>query len=156
MSMRYGKTAQNAIAAMSRLAQVYDGGQTRLSSTEIAEQRHLPRPLVAKLLSTLSLAGLVDGAPGRGGGYTLAKPPAQITLFDIVCQFELDAGESLQCPFGPQWCGNGPQCPLHEQLQAMRERLDQFLLTTTLEVFSPTRPQTVGLSIGQSPKPPAA
>ncbi len=67
--LRYGKTTQSAIAAMSRLAEQYDGGRTRVSSGDIAATRNLSRPLVAKMLTTLSQAGLIRGSPGPGGGY---------------------------------------------------------------------------------------
>ena len=56
----YGKTAQHAIAAVSRLAQAYDPAKkAKLGSAEIADARGLPRPVVAKVLTTLSQAGLV-------------------------------------------------------------------------------------------------
>ena len=48
--MMYGKQTETAIAAMSRLAEVYDGGKTRLSAAEIAADRNLQRPFVGKIL----------------------------------------------------------------------------------------------------------
>ena len=61
--LKYGKMAQNAISAMSYLAEVYDGGTTKLSSGDIAKRRNLPQTLVAKILVVLSQAQLVDGSP---------------------------------------------------------------------------------------------
>lgn len=137
----YGKTAQNAIAALSRLAQVYDAkGGARLSSGDIARARNLPQPLVAKILTILSQAGLITGAPGPGGGYALARPPGQVTLREVARLFERPE-EELGCPFGPGWCGTGPQCPLHEQLQALRERFQDFLGSNTLALFVGTEAQ---------------
>lgn len=131
---KYGKTAQNAIAAMSYLAEVFDGGETKLSSLDIAERRRLPKPLVAKILVVLSQAGFVDGTRGPGGGYWLSKDPSTISLSDIVVQFE-KTGDSLQCPFGPGWCGHGAPCPLHDQLVELDTQMSDFLETTTLDVF---------------------
>ena len=54
----YGKATENAIAAMTRLAEVYDGGETRLSASDIATTRGLQRPFVAKLLSVLAIPSL--------------------------------------------------------------------------------------------------
>ncbi len=131
----YGKTAQHAIAAMSRLAQVYDPAkQVKLSSADVAESRDLPQPVVAKVLTTLSLAGLVGSTPGPGGGYWLAKPPDQITLYDVAALFDR-LEESLGCPFGPNWCGNGPRCPIHNSLEALREQTAALLKRTTFAVF---------------------
>ncbi len=132
--LRCGKTAQTAIAAMSALAEHYDGGQTVLSSHDIARDRNLPQPLVAKLLTTLSASGLVDGSRGPGGGYWLAKTPARISLAHIAELFEKD-NEGIMCPFGPGWCGKGEPCPLHHELAAMNEQWETFMCKTMLSVF---------------------
>jgi Rrf2 family transcriptional regulator, iron-sulfur cluster assembly transcription factor len=130
----YGKTAEYAVAAVSLLAQVYHE-KKKLSSQEIAESRELPKPVVAKVLTILSQAGIVTGSPGPGGGYSLAKPPESIKLMDIAECF--DRKEStLSCPFGPNHCGRGNPCPLHHQLAAIRDRLTQFLQNNTLAVFT--------------------
>jgi Rrf2 family transcriptional regulator, iron-sulfur cluster assembly transcription factor len=136
--LRCGKTAQSAISAMSLLAERFDAGETRLSSEDVARVRNLPQPLVAKLLSTLSTAGLVNGSRGPGGGYWLAKSPSKISLADITAEFEREL-ESVLCPFGPGWCGNGDPCPLHDQLTAFDKEWNDFLRNTTLAVFANSR-----------------
>lgn len=131
----YGKTAQTAVAAVSCLAEVYDPRQPRkLSSAEIANQRNLPQPIVAKVLTVLSQAGIVQGTPGPGGGYWLAQPPEQLTLYAVVALFErLDQNGS--CPFGPNYCGNGPHCPLHHQMSRVIDELTKFLTENTFAGF---------------------
>ena len=57
----YGRQTEYAIAVMGRLAEVYDGGETRLSAADVANSRGLQQPFVAKILSQLSQAGLVVG-----------------------------------------------------------------------------------------------
>jgi Rrf2 family iron-sulfur cluster assembly transcriptional regulator len=89
---------------------------------------------VAKLLSTLSTAGLVNGSRGPGGGYWLAKAPAGISLADITAEFEREL-DGVLCPFGPGWCGNGDPCPLHDQLTTFDKEWNDFLRNTTLAVF---------------------
>ena len=84
----YGRQTETAIAAVSRLSEVYDGGATRLSASEIARDRGLQAPSVAKILTTLSQAGLVGGMPGPGGGYALARDPSEITVRDVFALFE--------------------------------------------------------------------
>jgi Rrf2 family protein len=133
--IRYGKTTQNAIAAMSRLAELYDDGEGRVSSADIAKTRRLPQTLVAKVLTILSQAGLVTGSPGPGGGYTLALPPNQISLYDVAMLFERPA-DQLTCPFGPGWCGTNAPCPLHHKLVAVDDQMTEFLKATTFDVFT--------------------
>lgn len=134
---RYGKGTRTAIAAMSRLAEVYDGGKTALSSLAIASSRRLPHPLVAKILSILSQSGLVRSTPGPGGGYMLARAPAEIRLKDVATLFDRE-DPSFVCPFGPDWCGNNDPCPLHDQIQQLNSTMAQFLESNTLEQFQAT------------------
>lgn len=130
----YGKQTETAIASLSRLAEVYDGGKTRLSSSDIARERGLQAPFVAKLLTILSQAGLVDGTPGPGGGYALAKPPSRIKLQDVYDIFERDDTSPL-CPFGGGVCGVGDPCAIHDKLIGLQTALSELLKGTTLEEF---------------------
>ncbi|MCA9281219.1 MAG: Rrf2 family transcriptional regulator [Phycisphaeraceae bacterium] len=130
----YGKQTETAIAAMSRLAEVYDGGVTRLSSSDIAESRGLQRPFVAKILTSLSQAGLVSGSPGPGGGYTLARHPKEITVFEVFSLFERENDSDL-CPFGGGVCGVGDPCAIHEKLVRVKDCMDDMLHRTTFDAF---------------------
>jgi Rrf2 family protein len=130
----YGKQTERAIGAMSRLAEVWDGGKTRLSAFEIADQRGLPRPMVAKILTTLSQANLVTGSPGPGGGYALSRPPAEINLREVYDLFERE-DRSYLCPFGGGVCGVGEPCALHDKLVGMQRDIRRFLVDTTFDMF---------------------
>ncbi|MCS6243099.1 MAG: Rrf2 family transcriptional regulator [Opitutus sp.] len=141
--IRFGKTAQTAIAAMSLLAEVYDGGKTKLSSQEIAERRGLPQPVVAKVLTILSSLGLVDGTRGPGGGYWLKRTPDKISLLDIVEEFERSDAQ-IMCPFGPNWCGHGAPCPMHDSLLRMDQQWMTYMRETTLSVFYQKAAKSVG------------
>lgn len=139
----YGKTAQTAVAAVSRLAEVHNpAAPEKLNSAEIARSRKLPQPIIAKVLTQLSQAGLVNGTPGPGGGYWLARPPEQITLYDVVSLFER-LEENVSCPFGPNYCGTGPHCPMHTDMLKIQEQLIAFLKSTTFARF-----------VGWTPPPP--
>lgn len=50
----------------------------------IAQRQDLPAPYLEKLLIELRRAGLVESIRGSQGGYRLAKPPAQISLGQIL------------------------------------------------------------------------
>lgn len=132
-AMLHQKTTQNAIAAMSRLAELYADG-AKASSSDIAKSRGLPQPLVAKVLTTLARAGLVVGSPGPGGGYQIGREPREISLLDVVSLFEREA--DTVCPFGPGWCGNEEPCPIHHSVVAMKQIEVDYLSNTTFEVFA--------------------
>jgi Rrf2 family transcriptional regulator, iron-sulfur cluster assembly transcription factor len=129
----YSKLAQAGIAAVSYLAKV--SSEKRLAgSAEIAESRELSRQLIAKILTMLSSAGLVEGKPGPTGGYQLARPASEITLLDVVRVFE-DPQDRVMCPFGPNWCGVGPICPLHNTLLEMHQKALDRLDEETFQQF---------------------
>lgn len=131
----YGKMANYAIASISYLAAHYDKAGFRANSETIARARALSKPLVAKIMSQMSTAGLVRGTPGPGGGFYLARLPEEIALIDIVQIFE-KVEEGLSCPFGPGWCGNGDHCPLHFALEDKRQDMMDWLSRTKLDVFA--------------------
>jgi FeS assembly SUF system regulator len=60
------------------------GKRARISAAQLAEETGLPAPTVQKLVSKLSAAGLMRSSRGVGGGLRLARPPATISLADIV------------------------------------------------------------------------
>lgn len=122
-----------AIAAVSALAENHHEG-VQLSSKQVSEQRNLSQALVAKVLTVLSQAGFVLGTRGPGGGYRLARDPSEITMHDVVELFE-GHRDSISCPFGPDWCGIGDPCPLHDELVNMRERNAEALKECHFGVF---------------------
>lgn len=135
--LKIGKLAQQAIAAATYLAERYDGDGTRVSAAEIADARELPRPLVAKVLAQLSQHGITTGTTGPTGGYRLARVPEKISLHDIVAVFEPTDIRPM-CPFGPNWCGHGDNCPLHDAISAVAEQVDAFLSEQHLGPFCAT------------------
>ncbi len=129
----YSKLAQAGIAAVSYLAEISVEGRLA-GSGEIAEARGLSRALVAKILTLLSSAGLVSGKSGPTGGYQLARAPAKISLLDVVRVFE-GLESQVMCPFGPHWCGAGPQCPLHDTFAELRQQVVDRLARETFAQF---------------------
>jgi Rrf2 family protein len=135
----YSKLAQAGIAAVSYLAQA--AAENRLAgSAEIAKSRRLSQPLTAKILTLLSKAGLVEGKSGPTGGYRLARLPSKITLLDVVKIFE-DPKDRVMCPFGPDWCGVGPNCPLHDTFLSMQQQNLERLSRETFAQFERSTPQ---------------
>jgi Rrf2 family iron-sulfur cluster assembly transcriptional regulator len=131
----YGKMTQNAVAAISRLAELYADPARKASSSEVAKDCGISQPLVAKILSMLAQEGLLTGAPGPGGGYRLSRPPKEISVYMVARLFERDMA-SMKCPFGRAWCGCGTPCPVHHKLAALCQQVEAFLKTTTLDVFA--------------------
>src|ERR1700704_1120665 len=61
---------------------------TSLPAARLAEFHGVPAAYLAKHLQALSRAGIVGTEPGQRGGYRLARPPAAVTLWDVVAAIE--------------------------------------------------------------------
>jgi len=59
-----------------------------VSAQRLAEFHGISRTYLAKSLQALSRAGLVQTTEGRVGGYVLDRPPAELTVLDVVLAVE--------------------------------------------------------------------
>ncbi len=57
---------------------------TPLSTARLAEAHGVPTAYLAKHLQAMSRAGILEAGTGPGGGYRLARPPADISVLDVV------------------------------------------------------------------------
>lgn len=131
------RSTQTAVASMVQLARAYDDGKSRVSVSDIAESGVLHKPFVAKIMSVLSRAGLVAGSRGPGGGYTLAKAPLEITLYDVLCLFER-IDPIAACPFDNIQCNKKQPCPVHGKLLNVEKQRADILHNTTFNEFCDT------------------
>jgi Rrf2 family iron-sulfur cluster assembly transcriptional regulator len=103
------------------------------SVRDIAERTGLPQPYLEQILLALKGAGLVRSKRGVGGGYVLARDPAEITLGQIVSAVDgpIAAGDFGE-PHQNGACDHEGQCILltvwSDVGQHMRELLDTFTL----------------------------
>jgi Rrf2 family protein len=65
-----------------------------LPAAALAEFHYLAPAYMAKHMQALARAGVVESIRGAGGGYRLARPASEITLWDIV-----EAIEGEEAPF---------------------------------------------------------
>ena len=100
--LRLSNLADYGVVVMTAAARVADGGGLA-SSAQIAQLTSIPAPTVAKLMGMLGRAGLLSSKRGVGGGFALARGPADISLADIV--------EAIDGPIALTHCGQaGADC----------------------------------------------
>ena len=80
--MRLTHLADYAVVLMTAAAR--RPAAARLSATELSGETGVPLPTAQKLMGLLAGAGLLNSVRGAGGGFTLARPAADISLADIV------------------------------------------------------------------------
>jgi Rrf2 family protein len=84
-----------------------------VSARRIAERMDIPNGFLAHVLTDLVRAGIVVGTPGRGGGYRLAAPPAEIDLLRVVDAVE-DRGDPPRCVLRGGPCRYDGTCAVHD------------------------------------------
>jgi Rrf2 family protein len=84
--MRISAKVDYAVRAMAELAAVDPDNPAR--AEDLAAAQDMPVAFVLTILSDLRRAHLVRSHRGRTGGYSLARPAAQITIADIARAIE--------------------------------------------------------------------
>lgn len=83
--MRISARAEYAVRAVLELAvRQGDDPATPVTAETVAVQQNIPHKFLEGILGDLRRAGLVTSRRGGGGGYTLARPPARITVADVI------------------------------------------------------------------------
>ena len=81
--MRLSAKAQYACVAMVELACNF-GEKNPVHLKSIAENHGISQRFLVQILLQLKGAGLVESTRGAAGGYQLARPPAEVSLADVV------------------------------------------------------------------------
>ena len=123
--MQITRQADYAVRAVLHLAKV--GSSERSATSAIAKEQNIPPSFLAKIISQLSIAGLLHTSRGARGGVTLAREPKEITLLEVVeaidgpIQLNECVGDNgvctfdHNCPIKPVWCD--PQDELVQRLK---------------------------------------
>lgn len=127
--MIFSKQTSYAVRALVFLAQYDSPGAVH--ATAIAEAENLPAPFLSKLLRELSARGVITGARGPGGGFTLAKSPKDISLYDISLLYD---GLTLaqDCLLGCGVCSDETACCIHKHWKQTKSAIEQFLKSTSI------------------------
>ena len=129
MRLELTKRADYAVRAVLALSQAADG--ERLSVRRIAADQRVPERFLPQVMRDLVLAGVVEGAVGRSGGYRLAKPSTEISLLDVVEAVEGDSRRRV-CILRGGPCALAPVCDVHAVFAAAQDDVLGRLRSTTV------------------------
>jgi Rrf2 family protein len=112
--MQITRQADYAVRAVLHLART--GNTERAATSAIAKEQKIPPSFLAKIISQLSVAGLLHTARGARGGVSLAREPKDISLLEVVEAIDgpIQLNECVQgngvcsfennCPIRAVWC----------------------------------------------------
>lgn len=151
MELTLTRRGDYVVRAAISLARAHGRGGYR-KIREVSEEMALPRSYTPQILNLLARSGMAEARAGRDGGYRLSRPPAEVSLCELV--------EAAEGPLRPSRCSlrGGPchwedMCALHPAWEAATQALITRLQVTSLAELAET---DAGLATGTHPIPETA
>lgn len=131
--MQITRQADYAVRAVLYLTRI--GSDNRAATSQIAKEQDIPPSFLAKIVSQLSVAGLLQTSRGARGGVSLSRPPSEISLLEVV---EAIDGPILlnECVADNSECTHDESCPIQSIWHDVQCDLVQRLRTTTFDQFN--------------------
>ena len=128
--MKFSTRIRYGTRFMINLAKHY--GQGALFLRDIANAEDISEKYLSQIVIALRCAGLINSFRGMNGGYILAKPPAEITLKDIVITLEGNANFT-NCIDQPELCQKNSKCNAQNLWKEVGEKFYGILENISLE-----------------------
>jgi Rrf2 family protein len=130
--MKLSRTAGYALQATLQLAQA--GSLTPVPCSQLAAEGGMPERFLLQILRNLVTHGILHSARGVDGGYTLDRPPDQISILQVI--EAVDGPLSAAVPESERFPEQS-QAKLREALDRVtsltRQQLDQIKIACLLD-----------------------
>lgn len=130
MNLGLSKRGDYVVRSAVCLARSYESGVPK-KLRQVSLEMEIPRTYVSQILGDLSRAGIAQSFFGMNGGFSLVRPPAEISVLEIVEAAEGSLAPTT-CVLGNDSCGWESICPLHETWRAASSALRTVLASTSL------------------------
>ena len=122
--LKLTKKADYGLMAMKHLAEHQQNGAC--SAKDVAEAYGIPQEVLAKILQRLVKAGLLKSLHGINGGYTLARDPHQISVFEVIRAIDGPLFIT-SCITVRGECGQSDRCNIREPLRKVNSSIEDVL-----------------------------
>ena len=128
--MRLTTKGSFAVTAMIDLALRQNSGPVTLAA--ISQRQQISLSYLEQLFGKLRRNELVESTRGPGGGYTLARKAADITVTDIITSVD-EPIDATQCGGKENCLGEQGRCMTHDLWAALNNHMVEFLNSVTLQ-----------------------
>jgi Rrf2 family protein len=136
------QTAEYALRALARIAAQREGKP--LLARDLSVETRIPQQYLSKILRRLVLAGILASRKGRGGGFTLARPPGRIILRDVLTAIDAYPQRG-RCAFGLHACSEKHPCGLHAGWCRLSGDFHQWATKTSFERMRTRIPESASV-----------
>ena len=123
----FSQTAEYALRVVAYLATLNGEPAT---TRQIAATTRVPEGYLAKVIGSLSRAGVLTARRGLHGGSALARPAEEITIYDVM-QAVAPIPRIRTCPLGIKAHGT-TLCPVHKRLDSALEMVENAFRESTI------------------------
>lgn len=127
---KMNKKMEYALMALRFISQKPSGVLT--SAKEVADQMHVSFEATARVLQALSSRGLLKAEYGVGGGYSLAKPLAAVSLHDLSEMLEGNTNLA-KCLSSEEACETLSTCNITNPIANLNKKIQEFYKSVNLE-----------------------
>lgn len=120
------QTAEYALRAVVFLAE----RPGRWTTKAIAETTQIPPGYLAKIMQSLSQAGVVSGQRGLKGGFSLARPPHELPISEVIEVID-PIRRIHKCPLNLETHAE-ELCPLHARLDKALALIEEGFRESTV------------------------
>lgn len=99
---------------------------------EVAARQGISLKYIGQILPILTHAGLIEGLPGKGGGYRLCREPEQCTAGEVLRLTEGDLAPVACLATGSEPCGRAAKCRTLPLWRRYMEVTNEFFDSVTL------------------------
>lgn len=125
----FSQTVEDALRAILYISS-HAGRPVRVP--QIAKQVRASPTYLAKVLSQLVAAGILESTRGPLGGFRLRVSPDALSLARVVAVFDGPAAPPRRCLLGHGVCGQVTGCTAHERWAPVAKTIDAFFADTTV------------------------
>lgn len=131
--MKLSKRSEYGLRALQDLAAHY--GSRPIPAKELAERNEVPHKFLEQIMLTLKRGHIVHSLKGSQGGYSLARPPDQISLAEVIRLLDGPLAP-ISCvsetAFQPCGCPDMNACGLRKVMKKVRDVVAEMMEHTTL------------------------
>jgi Rrf2 family iron-sulfur cluster assembly transcriptional regulator len=128
--MRLTTKGRFAVTAMIDLALRQNNGPVTLAA--ISQRQQISLSYLEQLFGKLRRHQLVESTRGPGGGYTLGRKAAEISVADIILSVD-EPIDATHCAGKENCLGESGRCMTHELWTSLNQRMIEFLNSVHLQ-----------------------
>lgn len=100
-----------------------------VAANVLAEEMDIPYRFLRRIVTKLASAGFISSERGRNGGIYLGRPPAEISLLEVLSSIDRKSVCLNACLTDSEapGCDRHTDCPVHREMGVLQKHMEKKL-----------------------------